>query len=606
MKKKAIASYLQPRWIFTGVFLFAFLLRLIFIFQWFTTPYGSDPFLDAQAYNNWAKDIASGHIYHGMAFYLAPMLPYILGLLYAIFGPSLWIASLFNALINSAACVLLSRLSYRAFGAVAAIATGILAAAYRAFIFYSAPVMKESLVIFLTALFLTFAYEAMKTNTRKAFVFTGIGLGLCAMVRGNALFFIPVILFLIYWKHRRKGLKNGVAFLLGVCAMILPITLHNAIASHDFVLLSYSDGFNAYIGHNPTATGVSYVFPPEVTSAPEREEYDITRVAEKNTGHSLSPSGVSNYWRNEAMGYAFTHPVREFQMLLSKLWAFWNNAEPYDNYDIEFIGQNFSTILSLPLVSFGFVFMLAAFAVCTLGKKHRHDLVFFGGFTLLYMVTLIPFYVTERYRLPVVVYFLPLSGAAIPVLTTAWKKKEWGDYMGVTSIALLALGLSFIRLPAETRQDPAFEWSVLTTLYEEEGQHVAALEAFTRALTINQNHVGSDAWIRAADAKAKLNHRDEGEKLLQDAMKRYPTDGSVMYNYGRMKLEDNDYASALTAFQKAIKIMPSFTQSYRGVAVVYDHYGERAKAIEAVRRGLAIVPSDPSLNEVMGQLRAEP
>jgi Tfp pilus assembly protein PilF len=73
-----------------------------------------------------------------------------------------------------------------------------------------------------------------------------------------------------------------------------------------------------------------------------------------------------------------------------------------------------------------------------------------------------------------------------------------------------------------------------------------------------------------------------------------------------VKLLAGDYPAAYEAFKKAVEQMPTFPASYRGLAVVYDHYGERAKAIDIVRQGLAIVPTDPSLNEVMRQLQALP
>ncbi|MDP9128638.1 MAG: hypothetical protein M3N08_10320, partial [Pseudomonadota bacterium] len=128
-----------------GLFILALVVRLIFVVQWHGTPYGPLPLLDALAYDNWAQDIAKGHIAHGRAFYMMPLFPYLLALLYAVFGHSLWIPSILNAGLGAATCAVLADLAFGAFGFGAAVTTGVLAALYRPLIFYTPPVMKETL-----------------------------------------------------------------------------------------------------------------------------------------------------------------------------------------------------------------------------------------------------------------------------------------------------------------------------------------------------------------------------------------------------------------------------------------------------------------------------
>lgn len=607
--KKSRGRYKSLPWILVGVCLFAFILRLIYVCQWFDTPYGNSPFLDAEAYDHWAQQIAAGHLFRHAAFYIAPMLPYILGLLYAIFGHSLWIASLLNTVLGVVTCALLARLAFLAFGPLAAITTGILAASYKPFLFYTPPIMKESLALFFMTLFVTFIYDGMKTNKRRSFLWGGISLGLCAIVRGNVIWFIPAIPLCLYLKHRwqktPQPFKNSAVFIFGALIAILPITLHNAIASHDFVLLTYSDGFNFYIGHNAAATGTSYVFPPGVTSSPEREEFDVTQIAEHNLGHHLRPSEVSAFWRDRALNYIFANPGREFRLLFKKFGAFWSNNEPFDNYDMRFIANNFDTLLSWPLPGFGLLVALALFAGIGLRNERREDVLFFAGMTFHYMLSIFPFYITDRYRLPVVICFLPLSGAALPALQGYLRSKKRTWLAGTACFAIAVFGWTFWAGNASAGEDAAFNWSALSTMYEDQGDDIAAIQAFNKAVTIDPRRVGSDAWIKVSDAKAHLGDPAEAETMLEEAMKRYPADGSVTYNYGRIKLNAGDYPAAFAAFKKAVEQMPVFAPSYRGMAVVYDHYGQRDKAIDIVQQGLAIVPTDSSLQEVLGQLQQE-
>ncbi len=588
----------NPKPIYLTVFFIALVLRLIFSWQWLETAYGAVPFLDAEAYNDWAKEIANGTLYRPIAMYMSPMLPYILGGLYALFGAHLWLAAVLNSVLGSVACVLIARVTLRAFGANAGWAAGLLTALYRPFIFYAAPVMKETLVLVLLALFLNFAFEIWQNDKRKAYFWSGISLGLAAIVRGNLLGFVPFVVAFALWRKSADKKPKVTIFILGLLLPILPITIFNAAIGGGFVPLSYNDGFNAFIGHNDAATGVSYVFPPGVTSSPKLEEYDVTRVAVAALGHPLKPSEVSAYWRGRAMHYAFTHPLQELKLLARKIAAFWSNAEPYDNYDIDFIAEHFDTVLSWPLVCFGMIVAAAVGAGFRLRRKEKNAVMFFVGVTVIYMLTLFPFYVTQRYRMPAAICLLPLAGAIVPAFTKIHRR----EILRTAAIMLAALVLTLMPRPFLVAGDAAYDWSALSTIYEQQGLHLAAIQAFNQAMIINEHSVGSDAWIKVADARAALGHRADAEKMLQEGIARFPSDGSLPYNYGRYMIEDKNYGAAFAAFNKAIEVMPTFPYSYRGLAVVYDHFGDRAKAIEAVKHGLAIVPSDAGLQEVLAQL----
>jgi len=587
------------------IVLLAIIARIVFCVQWHATPYGASPQLDALAYDQWAQDIAQGHLWHGRAFYQSPLFPYILGLLYAIFGHSLWIPSLFNAVIGAATCVLLSFITFEIFGAAAAIATGILAAFYTPFIFYTAPVMKEPLVLFLFTLFVFIAYRALKTNSLKLYIWSGICLGICAIARGNVLLLAPVVPCLLYFERKPLRFKHSAVFVLGIALAILPVTLHNAIASHDFVLLTYQGGFNAYIGHGPAATGTSYVFPSGVTSNPAEEEFDVARIAVADVGHPLQPSEVSGWWAKKALDYALENPRHEWRLLIDKVIAFWSNNEPFDNYNMPFIEKHFDMIVSWPLPCFGLIVGLAVFAVLLSRREQRNDIRFFLSLTFAYMLTLLPFYMTDRYRLPVLVFLLPLAGAAVPAAMRCFKEKQFRRLGMVAAAAIVVFGLTLWPVSADSK-DEAFNWGTLCSIYEDQGYHIPAIWALDNAVVINPHNVGADAWIKTAEAMDHLGRRQEAEDLLENTTKSYPQDGSLWYNFGRMKFIDGDYAAAFAAFQKTIELTPTFALGYRGLAAIYDHYGDRPKAIDITRQGLAIDPSDPRLVEILNRFQSNP
>ncbi|MDP9126913.1 MAG: tetratricopeptide repeat protein, partial [Pseudomonadota bacterium] len=456
--------------------------------------------------------------------------------------------------------------------------------------------------ILLLALFANLAFRALKTDHRKAFIWTGVWLGLAALVRGNVLALAAFLLILILRRRGSAPLRNAATFVGAIGLVILPITIHNAVTSGDFVLTSYAGGFNAYIGNGRLATGRSYVFPPEITSNPALEEFDITHAAVKDSHRALSPAEVSAYWWHKTSAYVVAHPAHELEVLLNKLEAFWSNDEPYDNYDMDFIERHFATILSWPLSGFGLLAGLSVLALVAMPREQRGAGTFFVGMLLLYMLTLLPFYVTDRYRLSAVVFLLPLAGAALPSVLARWKERR-ADLLIIGAAAMTAT-VALTSWPAgRSAADEAFAWSTLCTLYEDEGMPLASILALNQALALSPHTVGADAWIKAADATDHLGRHAEAEQTLQKIASTYPGDGTIPYNLGRMKFEDGDLAAALSYFQKAIDLTPTFTLSYRGVAAVYSRYGERAQALEAVRKGLAIVPTDEKLLEILPQLQ---
>jgi len=348
--------------VFMAVFALAFALRAIFAVQWQATPYGDAPLLDAKAYDDWAQAIARGHLLRARAFYQSPLYPYLLGIIYKIFGHSYLNASFLNATLDAGTAAILSLISFTSFGRGAGIITGLLTALYAPMIFYTAPVMKEPLVLFLLSLFLFTALRALESGRIRDYAFAGIFLGLTALTRGNVLLLAPVLPAAAFMLRKRAAIVPAVLYLITFCAAIAPAAIHNLVVSDDFVPITYSGGFNLYIGHSDYADGTNS-YPPEVSTDPVQEELNAAWIAGQSAGHPLKPSDVSDYWRMKALDYVRHHPAREAELLGLKLLAFVNGAESFDNYDPVFIRKNFSTLLNLPLISFTLVLGLAVFTL---------------------------------------------------------------------------------------------------------------------------------------------------------------------------------------------------------------------------------------------------
>lgn len=594
-------KYLNKNAVFTGVFLIALVARLVFVLQWDATPYGAWPILDAQVYHDWAKAVADGHLLRPRAFYASPLFPYVLGLLYWVFGHDLLVVGLFNTLCGAFSILALSVLTFTLFGIEASLIAGLLGALYLPLIFYTAPVMKEPLAILLMVLLLIYSVRLLKQNRWRDYVWAGALLGFGAMARGNVLLLAPVIVGLAFIKWRMAAIKKG-ALLLGVmCLCIAPATIHNFIASQDFVPINYDSGFNLYIGNSPTANGTN-VYPPELSSDPFQEEFSVVYSARQALGREVKPSDVSAYWRDKAIDYFIHNPGQDLFLLGNKFRAFWNNTEAFDNYDINFIQKNFDTVLSWPLVEFWLIFSLAVLGAIAAWRDHKDAVITLVLLALAYMMSVMMFYITDRYRLPIVLFLLPLAGAGLPYAWKLAQAKKWLPFSIGIAGGVFAIGFSFLPFPGAVDLT-GFDWGTLTTIYTETGHDDEALDALHRAMAIQGADVGAQAYIDGAFIEHRLGRDDEAERYFHAGMAAYPQNGILLYNYARLKAGNGDVRGALPIMQKAAELSPSFTLIYYGLAMIYDHLGQPGHALEAAWKGLAIDPNDSLLQGITKKLQ---
>jgi tetratricopeptide (TPR) repeat protein len=565
----------DKRLVFLAVFFVALALRVVFVFQWNHTPYGAMPFLDARLNDDWAQAIAQGQLLRLRAFYTSPLYPYALGALYAVFGHSLLLAGLFNALLSALFAAVLSVLAYDCFGFKSAVVTGILAAFFRPLVFYTAPILKESLLLLLLALFLMFAVRALRQNRLRDAALAGALLGFCALARGNVLLLASIVFAFGFFKWRRRFLGSGALFAIVLLLCIAPATIHNYIVSGDFVPLNYDDGFNFYIGNSPTANGANE-YPPEISTDPVQEELGGIAEAREARGHDVGPSEVSTYWRDKAVDFILHNPMRDLVLLKNKFLAFWNNAEISDSYDSYSFQSDFGTLVSGPLLPFWPISCLAAFGVGAAYLKRREEVTLLAGFAFVYMLSVLLFYVTDRYRLPVVVFLLPLAGAAVPSGVWLVRAKAWRSLMAAAVLAIVFLFL---------------------------GLRTAADAVDTSAILPENSDV--QVFIRGALTEESRGHYAHAERLLKAAMQRYPADGVINYNYGCLKVLQGDFPAALAAFQKAIDLKPTYVLAYYEQAKIYEKIGGHAHAIASVQHGLEANPSDPLLLQALAELRGK-
>ncbi len=594
MKKKQKLLKAAPEVIKTQslvfIFLLAFVVRAVFIFQWNSMPYAGFPLIDAQSYDKWAQDVLTQGFIGKSAFYQSPAYPYLLAFIYRIFGHSYYVVSWIQVLLGSLTCSMIALIGSKCFSTRAGLSAGILVALYKPLIFFTAPLMKETIGVLTFAWFLLAFVILEEKNQKWNFLWAGILFGLAALFRGNILLLAPPLFLFWLFQHKKFALKRIALFAAG---MSLPLSLtlaHNLYTSGDFVLINSCGGFNFFIGNNEASTGYG-IYPDGISTDPAREEIDVSRIAENSVGRKLLPSEVSKYWSGQAWNYIASHPMAWFQVFLKKAAIFWNDYEEPDNYDQGFITKNFTSILSLPLVTFGLLAALALWGAIIGLKNYKHGFIL-GLFTIVFMISVIMFYVTDRYRLLVVVLLFPFAGLAVDNLITKIKSRNWASLAVPAFVIFSFFSLSTFPQITDKSSGRSSSWGHLASIYFSMGKFEESILSIEKSMDILPRAPGWYALIAGARSFEALGKFGEAESLYNNGLLLYPNSAELLNAFGVFLLPRGRTQDAVDKFERAIASGTDLPEPFKNLFVIYSRMGKKDLAENYGNKALALSPDD--------------
>ena len=232
------------------IFVVAFAVRLIHIWQLRSSPFFDTLLGDANGYDLWAQRLSGGDWVGSEVFYQAPLYPYFLGAVYALFGRDLLIVRVVQALIGSASCVLIGLAGARLFSKSAGLAAGFALALWAPAIFFDAVLQKSVLDMFFMCLALW-----LISGIRDQGPGIGVGIALGAtmaalsLTRENGLLLVAVVLVWMVWKSK----PSAIAFAVGLALIFTPVVIRNYAIDGGLYLTTSQFGSNFYIGNNPTS-----------------------------------------------------------------------------------------------------------------------------------------------------------------------------------------------------------------------------------------------------------------------------------------------------------------------------------------------------------------
>jgi 4-amino-4-deoxy-L-arabinose transferase-like glycosyltransferase len=540
-----------------GLFIVAFSIRLLFLFQVLNSPFFMPALnnLDEYFYHAWGLSISRGQLLQDAPFSGMPLYAYFLGFLYYVTHGSVYIAKAANALLGALICPLVYLIGKSLYRRCA----GFIAALFYAFlttsILYEGFIVGTLLESFLYTLSFIGVLWVVKKNSLRSWIFLGILVGMTALARSSIILFAFV--FSLYMLYRLRFLKKQLfklaIFSVFIFLSIAPSALHNYFTSGEYIPFTVHDGINFYIGNNVESKGVFN--PPKSILANSRNILHGSKViAEKKAARALSYREISRFWYDAAFEFISKHPVAWLMLMGRKLFLFISAYEIPDIVSYSFFIQ-FVPILAffawIPHILFPLAVAGIVISIFLKDGKRRHIVLFF----VTYMFSICLFFVNTRYTIPIMPLLCIFAGAFISLLMEVFLKKKWVMFAFLFILLLFTATITHIKL---FTYDFSVAHNNLGLIYKGQGWQNRAIKEFEKAIEINPRKV------------------------------------AIYINLGHIYLNMGDFLKASQIFETALTLNPDISLVHEYLGVAYFNMQKYGKARQHFDIARELDPSQDS------------
>jgi 4-amino-4-deoxy-L-arabinose transferase-like glycosyltransferase len=602
-KRSDVVHYL----LLTLVLVVAAAARIGCLADLWNTPVTQVPVIDSEYYHVWAQELARGGERGSGVFFMSPLYPYLLSVLYRLFGAEIHIVLLLQAFAGIALVYLIYRLGLRLFSRAIGLISAFIAALYQPFIYYENMLLSAILILLLNAAALLLL---LKEKPEKVHIFlAGLLLGLSALARPNVLIFVAVLsLFLMYNAFRRRsqsgadGIIRPLMLLLGVLVILTPVLYRNLRVSGDWVLTTAGFGMNFYAGNNPDAEGIYWEAPFIRSAEPQFENEDYRLEASRRTGKNLSVNQTSRYWFTQGIHYIVSNPLDYLKLQLTKLFLFFHRTEIPNNLSIYCV-RDFSTWLpGIPFVfgiiaPFGFAWWLRGINNMKLAIAHLYGLSYLLG-TLL-------FFAASEYRLPVLLVLIPFAAAGFLDLLKNVKHRRWKSFAAQFLLTVFfALPVNMSTAFTDSIASPRMDYFNLGSVLLKQNRNAEAAAMLQRALFINPHF--KEAHIALGDAYHALGQYDQAAEEfrrggLDPESELRILNAEELFTEADSQAMFGDYEGAYQNYRNGIAGHPNPpVYAYYNLAFLSLQLGDTTRALEEAKTAVELFPEEPKVHYLQG------
>jgi len=564
---------------------------------------------DAGQYDIWARRIAGGEWIGKTVFYQTPLYPYLLAVIYSLFGPSAWAVRICQALFGAVACVALARAGARFFDERVGWIAGLFLALYPPAIFFDGILQKASLDLLLMTTLLWVVARAQDSAQFRWFIAAGAALGAMTLNRENAAALAPLLLFWIGWlawpKLAAVALPRAAMFCLGLALALVPVGLRNYYVGGAFLLTTSQMGSNFYIGNHAGASG-GYDPMRAGRGDPTFESEDARILAEDDLKRPLTSREVSRYWMDRSWQFIRQNPVAWARLLAWKWFMTWNAAEAVDAEALSTHARQSWALATLEYaLHFGVLIPLAALGIWTTRRDWRRLWILYA-MLLVFAAAVTAFFVFARYRYPMAPVAALFAGAGIASIWDFIREPNPVRRRDVVfGLALAAVAAVFCNwpIPHQFSEDAITYYNAGTALAAN-NRPDDALAMFHQALEADPTF--PETYINIGRQYAARGDAEQSQRFYEQGIALNPEHAILHVNLAEALQNRGDQAGALAELKRAIELDPLLGQAYQPLAALEMQLGQLQAAVQHLRRAIEINPASAGGHASLGiALRAQ-
>lgn len=564
----------------------ALLTRAIFLVQIVDTPDFKVPVLDAAWYDIHALEVLNGDLLASQALFRVPLYIYFLSLFYKIFGHSYLPPILFQVILGSLTCGVVFLMAERAFGLVAGLIAGFGMAFYKMAVFSDVQLLPTTLFIFLIVVSTYLIMRGLDASGSRSWILAGILIGLALLTRPDVVLFVLATCIVVLWiVGLRKAVSKLGYVLLPLLVALAVLGLRNFLVTGDFYLVSSQGAVNLYAGNSLLADGKTPITPPTLSP------YDLwldkkmdamkaaaEQYAFEHVGRPLSDRELSAFFIKETLGDIGENPTRWVRLLLRKVYYSFNNYERSDLKPIWRLSRHRSWLMRKGLLSFVFVIPGAsAGLILVLLRKHRFGILVAGS-ACSFVLNMVVFFVSWRYRLPAIPYLWALAGYGVTQTIDCIAKRRW-SLGGILVVSMIAVGLISASSYLDVKVDQYASNYLVNeaAIYDECNRHEEAIEILKEAVELDPADARS--YLALGIEYSKLGQIEEARKAMEIAAMLYPPYQPVAFHkIGVALYNKQDFASAAEEFKKAAQFESFAITDGINIAICMINLGKKQSA----------------------------
>jgi len=588
------------------------LVRLIFDASLTSSIFLGNYILDSLHFHTWATKILAGRT-ADVAFFRAPLYPYLVALVYKMFGVSPWSVIVFQNLLGLLTGVVSYLFAKRLFGTKVALWTALVVVVYPTLVFFEGETLITTLAVFLYTLTAYRLLLAVQEPTAKNVIKAGLVLGLAAITRPTILPVVVIFPIAFLAKYGIGALKEGmVKSLVLVVALfipILPVTFTNLVKGGELVLISTQGGANFYIGNSIEADGITVVAPgPNLRIGPYKDNIWTSSMdeAERRTGRKLTQSEVSSFWFREAFKDIRSDIGRALGLYLKKFYLFWHGQEIFNEKPVYYAGEysrlmwalvwqkfvNFPSGILFPLM---FIGMLLAFV-------NKQDVLVPVLYVLLFALMVSAFFVCARFRQPIVPIAAMFTVYAVTTLARLWRESRRYFISACAVPLVFVIGLNWGG-NVESKENRSQFYAMLGSAYLGRKDYNSAVVYLEKSLDILPDNIGvydMMGWAYLNSGRVK-----DAEAVYQRGVEMFPTYPQFNFNLGRIYQMRENFEKAKEYYHLTVEYAPKFAAALDRLGDIFHQQNQPDSALYYYERLARMAPHDTRLKAKIVELKNE-